>query len=270
MAYNLAAIVRRLQPNRRGAIRIPPIAFHGWEAQELNALIMRVVREYDRLYRARVIPVYRLPDPDAPVGDSPPEIAAAIEGVEEEVSRLILTLTPELRGWIFRREEGHRKQFGLTVKNATGVDLETVVGLGARAETLESVLARLVNLIRGMSDDTRKGIADVVWRGYTARTPRTTIAREIRGVVEMSRRRANLIARDQTLKLAARLDQERQEEAGFDRYIWRHSDKLRPRPHHVEREGKVFRWKKPPYDGHPGFAINCGCKAEAYMEWDDE
>lgn len=270
MAYNLAAIVRRLRPGRRAAIRIPPVTFPAWQADELLAIQVKILRAYEAAYRARVLPTYTLTAPDAPLGDSPPETSAAIDAADDEVARLVLTLTPELRDWVIRRELGHREAFGRNVKNATGVDLQTVVGLAANPETLESVLALIINLVRGLSDDARKSLAETVWRGYTNRTPREKMAREIRESLQVSRQRAILIARDQTLKLAARLDQERQEEAGFSKYIWRHSRKLRPRLVHVERNGQLFEWKKPPYDGHPGFAINCGCKAEAYMEWDDD
>ena len=270
MRYKLAAIVRRLKPGRRAAIRIPPITFAGWQEDELLAILVKMLRAYEAAYRARVLPTYELRAPDAPLGDAPPETSAAIDAADDEVARLVLTLTPELRDWVVRRELGHREAFGRNVKNATGIDLQTVIGLSADPETMESVLARLVNLVRGLGDDTRKNLAETIWRGYTNRTPRTKMAREIRESLKTSRSRAILIARDQTLKLAARLDQERQEEAGFDRYIWRHSRKARPRQTHVARNGKVFWWKKPPPDGHPGFAINCGCKAEAYMEWDEE
>lgn len=270
MRYKLAAIVRRLKPCRRKPIRVPAITFPRWQEDELLALMVDVLRAYERAYRARVLPTYELRPLDAPMGDAPPETSAAIDAADDEVARLVLTLTPALRDWVIRRELGHREAFGRNVKNATGVDLQTLVGLSANPETMESVLARLVNLVRGLSDDTRKNLAETVWRGYTNRTPRTQMAREIRESLQTSRSRAILIARDQTLKLAARLDQERQEEAGFDRYIWRHSRKARPRQTHVARNGKVFEWKKPPADGHPGFAINCGCKAEAYMEWDEE
>lgn len=270
MRYKLAAIVRRPKPGRRKPIRVPAITFPRWQEDELLALMVDVLRAYERAYRARVLPTYELRPLDAPMGDAPPETSAAIDAADDEVARLVLTLTPALRDWVIRRELGHREAFGRNVKNATGVDLQTLVGLSANPETMESVLARLVNLVRGLSDDTRKNLAETVWRGYTNRTPRTQMAREIRESLKTSRSRAILIARDQTLKLAARLDQERQEEAGFNRYIWRHSRKARPRQTHVARNGKVFEWKKPPADGHPGFAINCGCKAEAYMEWDEE
>lgn len=271
MRYDLAAIVRRARPGwRPGVVAIRGVDLPVWSERELLAIMVQLLRGWDRAYR-QIVARYSLPAPDtaAPVRDAPNETEAAIAAAEAEIGQLLLVLTPQFTDWVVRAEAEHRREFERIVKVATGVDLQTVVGLGPNAETLEVVLARLVNLVRGLNDDTRKALSEVIWRGFTQLTPRAKVAREIRGVMEASRKRAILIARDQTTKLAARLDQERQEEAGFRRYIWRHSRKLRPRLEHVARDGKLFEWKKPPYDGHPGYAINCGCKAEAYLELDD-
>lgn len=270
MAYRLGQLIRLRQSraSRKRVFAIAPVQLPLLLERELLVLQVRLLRAWEAAYRQHVLPHY---DPPAPgqTQDTVPGMEAGIEAAEGDLRRLLLILTPELRDWVVKVERYHRGQFTEKVKTATGVDLETTVGLAAATETMAVVLARVTNLVTGMSDDARKKLAEIIWQGFTNRTPRTKMARQLRDALEISRARAILIARDQTVKLAATLDQERQTEAGIKRYRWRHSRKARPRKEHVARDGLLFEWAKPPYDGHPGHAINCGCKPEAYIDLDD-
>lgn len=271
MAYNLAHLTRMARRSDRGrrVFAIPGVALPLSMRDALLALEVKLLRAWEAAYRLHVLPRYELPVRDGAVRDDAQDIGGGMEAADGDLTRLLLILAPELRDWVVRAERYHRGQFAKNVLTATGVDLSTTVGLAENRQTLEAVVANLVNLTKGLNDDTRKALEDIVWRGFTERTPRSQVAREIRQALETKRSRAMLIARDQTTKLAAVLDEERQREAGITKYRWRHSRKLRPRPTHVERDGKLFEWRKPPHDGHPGFAINCGCKAEAYFSLDD-
>jgi SPP1 gp7 family putative phage head morphogenesis protein len=82
---------------------------------------------------------------------------------------------------------------------------------------------------------------------------------EERGNVSESR--AELIARDQTLKLNGAITQIRQENAGIDSYVWSTSLDERVRPEHAALEGQTFPWSSPPDVGHPGQDIQCRCIA---------
>ncbi len=48
-------------------------------------------------------------------------------------------------------------------------------------------------------------------------------------------------------------------------YKWRTQKDNRVRKEHMEREGKVFNWDTPPFDGHPGEPYNCRCWAEMHV-----
>jgi len=94
---------------------------------------------------------------------------------------------------------------------------------------------------------------------------------EIEGLLEdrvgVSRSRAELIARDQTLKLNSNVVQYRARAAGLSQYRWSGSLDERERPMHRELEGQVFSWDDPPEtneDGdlnHPGEDCQCRCAA---------
>ncbi len=78
---------------------------------------------------------------------------------------------------------------------------------------------------------------------------------------DVSESRAELIARDQTLKLNGAITSERQQAAGVDSYVWSTSLDDRVRDEHAALEGQTFAWSDPPEPGHPGEDIQCRCVA---------
>lgn len=267
MAYSLANLISLAHPQgRRRYYAVPAVTLPLYQERALLVIMMRVLRAWEDAYRRLVLPQYTLPVVDGLTRDDLPGLEAGMREAEGEISRLLLELSPVMHEWVVRAERLHASQLAKGVKVATGVDLTTTVGLAAEQQTMAAVLARITNLVTGLSDDTRKTLSEIIWRGFTSRTPRDQVAREIREALQIRRTRARFIARDQTTKLAATLDEVRQVEMGIDRYRWRHSRKARPRKEHVARDGKLFFWKKPPHDGHPGHAPNCGCKAEGYVD----
>lgn len=82
----------------------------------------------------------------------------------------------------------------------------------------------------------------------------------------VSESRAELIARDQTLKLNGQINEARQTAAGVDKYTWSTSRDERVRESHAELEGEVFDWSSPPEVGHPGQDFQCRCVAVPYVE----
>lgn len=90
-----------------------------------------------------------------------------------------------------------------------------------------------------------------------ARSTRERLAKEPR----IARRRAKIIGRDQTEKFNGDATEERNIKVGVDLYGWNTQGDSKVRPDHRERNGKIFSWKKPPSDGHPGEAVECRCWA---------
>jgi SPP1 gp7 family putative phage head morphogenesis protein len=87
-----------------------------------------------------------------------------------------------------------------------------------------------------------------------------------RGNVSASR--AELIARDQTLKVNASVARAGHEDAGFDKYIWSTSMDERVRPEHEVLEGQIFSYSIGSPEGNPGDPVQCRCVALPY-EGDD-
>jgi SPP1 gp7 family putative phage head morphogenesis protein len=90
-------------------------------------------------------------------------------------------------------------------------------------------------------------------------------------------RRAELIARDQTLKLAGQLQEARQTQAGIKRYVWTTSADERVRKDHADLDGKIFSWDAPPVvdkrtgrRAHPGGDFQCRCNADPVLDEPEE
>jgi len=83
------------------------------------------------------------------------------------------------------------------------------------------------------------------------------VAARIAERFEVSESRAQLIARDQTLKLNGQLNRSRQRAAGVEQYVWVTARDERVRPEHEALDGTVQRWDTPTSEGFPGDAVQC-------------
>lgn len=119
-----------------------------------------------------------------------------------------------------------------------------------------------LKLIRSIPERYVDDLQGTIIRAINEGQSVTALRDTIRATYDQPVNRARLIANDQIGKLHSRLTQYRQESIGIKSYRWRGVMDARERPHHRRREGDEFAWKKPPYDGHPGQAIQCRCWAQ--------
>lgn len=275
MAFELARMIKRLGIRRR-AITFAAIFPSQSQADSLGAIYLKIVRAWMERSRDQIIPTFtasmrQLANQESIASmltvDSPEDVATEIGSSAEYVNRLVLTLTPALRDWVVRAESLHRSRFVANAKTAAGVDLSTILGTEGVETTLGAAYEENLSLIRNISEDVRSRIGRIVFEGFRNRTPRRELAKQINDAVQIGRKRALLIASDQSTKLSARLDQERQEEIGISEFIWVHSGKLHYRPAHKRRDGKRYSWQNNNLNGDlPGVAIHCGCKARAFVD----
>jgi uncharacterized protein with gpF-like domain len=203
--------------------------------------------------------------------DSAASTGNEIDSVAEEIRRLVLLLTPDLRRWALRVEAVHRGKWVRNIMSATSVDLSTILSPDDVADTVEASLEWNTALIRDVSDETRRRIANSVFAGFQRRAPAAEIAKEISASVGLARARSRRIAADQSVKLGARLNRARQIQAGLTSFKWRHSGKVHPRSWHLARNDKVYPWEGSgiPADDMPGVPPFCGCTAQGVVTFDD-
>ncbi len=96
------------------------------------------------------------------------------------------------------------------------------------------------------------------------------LRKQIQDRFDVSKSKADLLARDQTLKLNGAITQARQRNAGVEKYVWTTSGDERVREEHAALEGQVFSWDNPPPPGHPGEDYQCRCTAFPILEEFDD
>jgi hypothetical protein len=276
MKFDLAAMTRRASNPRRSSITLRPIVPTETLAADLYAAAYKPVilawkRAVERIGAAYE---WALPVKDS-IHDAIFDLDSILASVEAELQQLVIAITPRLREWVVTAQAFHQRKWQGAIYTATGVDVGVMLGPQDVGDTVSAFMSRNVALIRSVSEEARQRVSDIVLRGYQTRTPLRTVAKEMDDAVELGRKRALRISSDQNTKLAARLDQARQEQAGITQFEWRSSHKLHFRPWHAARDGRVFDWSTrtevdggasfEPGDG-PGEPPFCGCRARARID----
>lgn len=154
---------------------------------------------------------------------------------------------------------GLRQTHGVVIDQFRSSNVDRITSL--RAEQIEKVRALL-----------EEGETS----GWTGNELRNRLSKDL----DIATNRAELIARDQTLKLAGQLTQARQTESGIRQYIWRTAGDERvrgtpggkwPRGMHYELDGTLQNWSDPPETNengdrnHPGQDFQCRCTPEPVL-----
>jgi uncharacterized protein with gpF-like domain len=264
LRFDLALRIKQQRRSRKPIV-LPKIATTQAQAAALAAIYLRVPAAWsaglERISAAYAKSLSELQT------DSADDIKSAMDAVTNEIQRLVLMLTPDLRQWAVSVERVHRGKFVAGVLSASSVDLDTILTAGDVHDTLQAVIEWNVSLIRDVSDETRRRIANEIFAGLQQRKSAVDVARAISADVGMARARARRIASDQTIKLGERLNRARQEQAGLTHFKWRHSAKAHPRNWHLARDGKVYPWEGSgiPADDMPGVQPFCGCTAQGVV-----
>ncbi|MBR3973010.1 MAG: minor capsid protein [Oscillospiraceae bacterium] len=169
------------------------------------------------------------------------------------------------------------REWKRSVKETLGVDLFSDYYNGAFYEhAIRRWVDENVLKIRSIPNETLGEMQQIVLNGYRRGASITQITKEIQEQYKLSRRKAQLLARDQVSTLNAQITKMQQEDAGCKKYRWSTSKDSRVRPCHKALDGKVISWDDPPemwydtkgrgrvYTGrrcHPGEDYCCRCVA---------
>lgn len=258
-------------------------------AVEPRSIERQYTRELVNIARMVTIDVRRLinelrPELDTTRGDGLvirlDDLRSALAQVERRRRMFAAVLNPDrLRGITtgvgLEVERHNEKQIRRQVVAAIELSPELIadpaltvgrVGAASTTRLLDSWTRSNVSLIKSIPEETYRRVEKQIRVGFSKGLRHEQIAKGIMGQTAIGERRARLIARDQVGKLNGELTRARHEALGAKRYRWRTSLDERVREDHQLREGVVFSWDAPPFDGHPGEPINCRCTAEPMFE----
>ncbi len=226
--------------------------------------------------------------PRAPTDIVDRMVAAMTLVVSSYIDRLMRELEPELRRRFGARTDAsevphvpgpdaisvtYLAQTFRAVDTQAAHDLSRVTGIPTgrvlrNGRSLEAGFIRanteLLALPKRAREEVRGVLEGPLREGIRVEEVRAKLEERL-GVV---RSRAELIARDQTLKLYGQIQEERQTDAGIEEYTWSTSEDERVRPRHQSLDGTTQRWDSPPVvdersgrRAHPGGDFQCRCSA---------
>lgn len=266
MSYDLAAMARA-SGVRRDTVDIRSIDITKALEGELFAIMMRPVDLWRAQVKERIFPAYEAARPEITLDAPADDVSGSFTVAEAVVVTGMAGLSQEIADWLRKVVQWHNRQWSNRVKAALGVDVWPFVSASSNTDIIDAMLQRNVSLITSISDDLRKDIAEVIWREFQLKTPPRQVAKMLNQRFGIARRRALLIAADQSGKVAAELSMLRQNEAGIKRYKWVATMDMRTRPAHAALNGKIMRWDKPhPTERYPGYQIRCRCSAASVLD----
>lgn len=254
---------------RRRPPRVPPALLPKGPELAYTKALRDLSTAMDDAILAELTAMELVPRADAD-GDVPrlKELApAAAKRARAAVNRVLkgksfLQRLEDLAGRVVTHSRG---QWESQLKAAMGVNLV------AAEPNLEPAIERFrdenVKLIQSLADEKVTRVRDIL----TDAGPGTRveeIAKSIRDMGDVTRSRAELIARDQVLKLNAEVTEVRHKAAGIEEFVWSTSRDERVRPDHKALEGQRYRYDDPPIvdrrrgtRGLPGVHFQCRCVA---------
>lgn len=139
-------------------------------------------------------------------------------------------------------------------------------------KAMRAAVGENVGLIKSIPTEYLAQVSKYTWSAIEGGFDLKTLTDNLEHAYHIGRNRCKLIARDQSNKAHAVMEQARRKELGIKKAIWRHSSAAKePRQSHVKANGKMFDVDKGMLiDGEyilPGFKINCGCSSRSVIEF---
>ena len=175
-------------------------------------------------------------------------------GLQDEISAMFERLNEKQKAWWIN-----------SLESATGMTATLFLSLMREHWFTDEHRTRVENntlIVDAIGAAAILAIDSIIRAGFRSGIGTKAILMQIRPVFERMDKKAEYTARNEVEDHNAALNQQRQQEAEVNGYIWLETTSLHPRKHHLDRIGKHFLWSNPPSDGHPGTQPNCKCGAK--------
>lgn len=140
------------------------------------------------------------------------------------------------------------------------------IGLTLRERTQEAAA-----YITSLPLEAAQRVEQLAVEALTNSSRASELAKKILATGEVTKSRANLIARTEVSRTAGILVQTRAQSVGSEGFVWRTAGDIDVRERHRKLAGKYFRWDSLPVAGEngeraaPGGIYNCRCYAEIVL-----
>lgn len=253
----------RARPDALSPVR-PHAGLQAVYRRRILALVGEMARSYEHWIRAQY---RRTPPKMAMDALSSDEFVRLLKDMGARWSRRFNDAAPRLA-----------KYFLQSVRTRSEADLQRILrdaGISVRfrmtpelRDIMKAEIAENVALIRSIQQQYHSQVEGMVMRSVVEGRDLSMLVRELRERYTITRKRAELIARDQNNKATSAIQRERQTSLGIEKGVWLHSHAGKePRPTHLANHGKEFSVKDGWYDPDPrvrkniwpGQLINCRC-----------
>jgi SPP1 gp7 family putative phage head morphogenesis protein len=204
------------------------------------------------------------------VGDIPLKAAAREGATAVAASTFETGATTLTEGFLHAAFRLVDHQAAADLQRVAGVPIDAVL---PNARKLEQTWLRNNTDLIQLEERARREVEAIITNPQRQGRRVEQVRAEIQERLNVTRSRAELIARDQTLKMYGQIQEERQTAAGIERYVWSTSDDERVRPDHEDLDGTEQRWDSPPIVDkrtgrreHPGLDFQCRCSAVPILD----
>jgi SPP1 gp7 family putative phage head morphogenesis protein len=209
----------------------------------------------------------KLKNLEAEISDTPSRIEPTVELIARRVEKGASTFEGRLY-------DEHGKYLGMGTKEIQNRKLARVSMRNATGISIDRYRAANIARIKSIGSERLGEFRELLEQAETEGWQVDVLRKKVQEQFDVSKSKADLLARDQTLKLGAAITQERQTQAGIKKYQWSTSGDERVRDggprgnqaDHKSLDGTIQSWDDPPDNGvgenvHPGEDFQCRCVA---------
>lgn len=274
-----AVAARRRTSVVRGLPLNPPVATGAKYAAKLE----RLVAEMAAITKAEVAAFFGRPAVAKHFGQDESTAHAAgrlVSALERRFAQLFDSRAQGLADWLVGSvDKASSSSLHASLRELSGgLSMKTTVLTGPLKDTMIAATAQNASLIKSIPAQYLHDVAQAVLRSVTTGNGLADLQPKLEARAEITKRRARMIAEDQTRKTYSAINSKRMQKLGLDEFEWLHSGGSKhPRELHQSYNGKVFKFSDPPVvnertgeTGLPGDEPNCHCKAIPVIRTQEE
>jgi len=259
-----------------------------WYVKELKKLVKSMTKECEK----ELIGIYRRLDYQVEIAQDESissQVRIALNALRDKYGDKFTKKAKALVEQLLKKTNRYsNSQINRALKDMVGDKASGFALVGSaispkKSEVMKALIFENVSLIKSISDEYFKQITGAVARSIESGTGLKELSEEILTFGAKSKRRADLIAQDQTRKAYTAINLRNFEEAGIKKFKWMHSGGSRePREYHMKDypeglNGGVFdiatgapnqAGKKPAYI-YPAQEPYCRCVMQAVLDFED-